>query len=71
MDYVIECENIKCGGCANTIESKINKIAGVKNVVIEIEKGNVFVEAEAGLRDQLITVLMKAGYPEKGSVKGI
>ena len=71
MDYVIECENIKCGGCAKTIESKMKKIAGVKSVVIEIDEGKVVVKAEEGLREQLITGLMKAGYPEKGSVEGI
>jgi len=71
MDYLIECENIKCGGCANTIESKLNKIAGVSSVAIEIEEGKVVVDAQEGIRDQIVTSLASAGYPEKGSVEGI
>ena len=71
MKYVIECENIKCGGCANTIKSKLIKITSVSDVAIEIEEGRVTLNADEGLRDQITTCLTTAGYPEKGTVEGI
>lgn len=34
MIHTIEVENIKCGGCMNTIRQAIGKIEGVKGVEI-------------------------------------
>ena len=71
MKYDIECENIKCGGCASTIRSRLNKINSVSDVVIDVERGRVSLTADDGLRDQIVDTLSSAGYPEKGSVEGI
>ena len=71
MNYVIECENIKCGGCANTIETKVRSIDGVESVTVEIENGVVDVDGDEGIREVLVKKLLASGYPEKGSVEGI
>ena len=37
MIHHIEVENIKCGGCMNTIRQSIQKLEGVKSVEIREE----------------------------------
>ena len=31
----IEIQNLKCGGCANTIKSSLGKIEGISHVVVD------------------------------------
>lgn len=71
MKHVIEVENIKCGGCASTIEKQLRKLNTVNAVSIDIEAGRVTVEAAATDREQLVATLLKNGYPEKGTAEGI
>jgi copper chaperone len=71
MQHVIEVENIKCGGCASTIRTRLGKIEGVGSMEIDIEQGHVTVEAPDDTREQLVATLLANGYPEKGSVEGI
>jgi copper chaperone len=71
MQHVIEVENIKCGGCANTIKSKLGRIEGAGNIEIDIERGRVTVNAPDDSREQLLATLLANGYPEKGSVEGM
>jgi copper chaperone len=71
MQHVIEVENIKCGGCANTITGKLDRIEGVGSVDVDIEHGRVTVDAPDGCREQLVATLLASGYPEKGTVAGI
>ncbi len=66
----IVVENIKCGGCANSIQKGLLKITGVETVDVNIEQGLVTVEGAAD-RDKLINSLLLMGYPEKGSVEGL
>jgi len=47
MNLDIRVENIKCGGCANSIEKKIRAISGVSDVVVDIENGKVVVSGES------------------------
>lgn len=71
MHYEISVENIKCGGCANTIRSKLDAIENVEQVDVDIEAGKVMIEAADGLQDQLTQTLLKLGYPESGTAEGI
>jgi copper chaperone len=71
VKHVIEVENIKCGGCASTIEKQLRKLNTVNAVSIDIEAGRVTVEAAATDREQLVATLLKNGYPEKGTAEGI
>lgn len=64
--YKIEVENIKCSGCANTIQKKLLKIDKVKDVSVDVENGNVVITGDAD-RDIIVNKLQELGYPEKGS----
>ena len=41
MTTIIKIQNLKCGGCANTIMKKISTIENVTNVNVNIEKSTV------------------------------
>jgi len=72
MKYEIEVENIRCGGCANTISKKLLGNDAIESVDVQIEDQIVVVETtdEAG-KQSAIDILLGLGYPEKGSVEGI
>lgn len=65
MTHTIEVENIKCGGCMNSIKTALQKIATVSDVEINKETDTIIVNAETE-RELLIETLSKLGYPEKG-----
>jgi copper chaperone len=71
MEHVIEVENIRCGGCANTITHSLQKLDGVSDVSVDIENGRVTVTAATDDRERLVANLLKNGYPEKGSAEGL
>jgi len=71
MKHIIEVENIKCGGCANTIETRLRKLDGVTQISVDIEQGRVSVDATDDSREQLVSMLLQSGYPEKGTAEGI
>jgi copper chaperone len=71
MEHVIEVENIRCGGCANTITHSLEKLEGVSSVSVDIENGRVTVTTDIDVRDRLVAALLKNGYPEKGSAEGL
>ena len=65
MEYVIDADNIKCGGCASTIQDALGRLDGVQAVDVDIESGRITVTADDGLRDVLAATLKSSGYPEK------
>jgi copper chaperone CopZ len=64
---VIFVENIKCGGCMNSIKDAIRKLKGVSDVEIEKEYDKVSIYGIALLRETLVNKLANLGYPEKGN----
>jgi copper chaperone len=71
MSYTIAVENIKCGGCANTIRTKLLSQALVQAVDVDIQHGQVRVEGNPETRDKVTMALARMGYPETGSVEGM
>jgi len=65
MIHTIEVENIKCGGCMNSIKTALEKIETVSEVTIEKETEIITVNSETD-RDILVKTLSNLGYPEKG-----
>lgn len=60
----ITVQNLKCGGCANTIKKNLEKIRGVSNISVEVENG--VVTFDSGLELKVETVeksLRSLGYP--------
>lgn len=71
MQEMIVVENIKCQGCAKTIESNLLKTSEVRTVNVNVEQGLVTVEGDNLQREQIAHTLLSLGYPEKGSVAGL
>jgi len=72
MKYEILVENIKCGGCANTIKTKLEALAYVNAVQIDVENGSVSIDTnDSDSRDVLVAKLLELGYPEQDSVEGL
>lgn len=70
MSYSIDVENIKCGGCANSIKQKLDE-AGHPGAEVDIEAGRVTIDGDGNDRDTVASALAKMGYPEVGSVEGL
>lgn len=66
MRHNITVENIKCGGCMNSIKTALMKINGVENVSIDKDTETVTIDATVE-KIILINALSKMGYPEKGN----
>lgn len=66
MEQQFEVENIKCGGCMNSIKTALLKLEGVTEVIIDKEIDTVTVTGAAN-RDVIINKLNELGYPEKGN----
>lgn len=67
MKITLEIQNLKCGGCANTITNKLSEIENISDVTINnedytvsfsYENDNTLVEAKQ--------LLHKIGYPVVG-----
>ena len=71
MSYTIAVENIKCGGCANSIRGKLVDQELAQAVEVDIDRGEVHVEGNPEWREQVIEALARIGYPEVGSVEGM
>lgn len=70
MSYQIQVDNIKCGGCANSIRKQLMQLDAVSAVDVLVDSGVVVVSGDTAQRDQVIDALRKLGYPETGSVAG-
>lgn len=71
LQEIIAVENVKCGGCAKTIEKNLLKTYALEAVNVDIEQGLVIVEGDNLQREALIQTLLALGYPEKGEVEGL
>lgn len=67
MSYKIEVQNLKCGGCANTIKNGLSKLTQVSSVEVDHENGFVTVELNSEEELHFVTdKLIKLGYPPVG-----
>ena len=65
MKNQFEVENIKCGGCMNSIKTALLKIENVEEVTIDKEIDTIFVTGNVEW-ETIIAKLNELGYPEKG-----
>ena len=67
MKTTLEIQNLKCGGCAYTISSKLNDLNQISEVEIDNEKCLVTFsyKTESNLIEAK-ALLEKLGYPEVG-----
>jgi copper chaperone CopZ len=66
MEQQFEVENIKCGGCMNSIKTALLKLDGVTEVSIDKEIDTVMVTGTM-IREDVVNKLNDLGYPEKGN----
>jgi len=67
MKTTLRIQNLKCGGCANTIVSQLNALNKVSDVSVAVDKAEVTLQYE----DELALLNAKEtlkliGYPEEG-----
>lgn len=65
--HQIFVENIKCGGCMNSIKTALLKLSGVTAVEIYKDEDKVCVSGIAVEKDVVIAKLSSLGYPQKGN----
>jgi copper chaperone len=71
MAYDISVENIKCGGCANTIMSKLDAMDVIDSCAVDIENGIVTIDGDAVHKEEVTKLLLSLGYPESGTAEGL
>ena len=71
MEYEILVENIKCGGCASSIRSRVLDAKLATEVEVDIEAGAVHLRGDPARRPEAAALLAGMGYPETGSVAGV
>ncbi|MEJ2554566.1 MAG: heavy-metal-associated domain-containing protein [Gammaproteobacteria bacterium] len=59
-----QVKNVKCGGCVETIRQALLDLAGVREVAVVIQGGEVTVNGEGLNRVALAQKLGQLGYPE-------
>ncbi len=70
-----DVDNIKCGGCANSIRKRLLGIETIDEVAVDPANGTVEVTVSGSsaesLREKVLGELAAMGYPEKGSLEGL
>ena len=74
MKQTFEVINVKCGGCAGTLTSKLADEFGAVEVDLSVEPRKITVDIEDHQLDALAVALKKLGYPlvteEMGFIDG-
>lgn len=62
-------ENIKCGGCAQSIRDGLSPLKGIENVDVEIESGTVTMTGNnlSFSETDIQSKLAELGFPVKGN----
>lgn len=64
---ILEIQNLKCGGCANTITTQLSKIEGITDVQVDNELNQVsFGYNSENSNEKVIKKLSDLGYPIAG-----
>ena len=71
MLHRFEVVNIKCGGCARSIERALRADPSVTGVTVDVAAGVVAVEAPETAAETVRAELLRLGYPEAGSAEGV
>lgn len=71
MDIILVVDNIKCGGCVQSIRDGLLKLPGVISVEVDIEGASVLIAANRDVRHEARERLKAMGYPERGSAEGL
>ncbi len=70
MTISMTVDNIKCGGCANTIKNTLLKDSRISGVEVDVTEGVVTLTSEADVRAEVVHTLATLGYPERNTATG-
>jgi copper ion binding protein len=66
MNTTITVSGMTCGHCVQSVTEELSKIAGVKEVKVDLESGNVDIASESELaKADLTQAIQEAGYEIK------
>lgn len=71
---IFEVDNLKCGGCENSVINALTKIDGLQSVDVSAENGRVEVvvsEDSPLLKDRILKTLSNLGYPPTGTTNAL
>ena len=67
MTTTLEIQNLKCGGCANTIVTRLENLEGISDISVNNEEDTVsFDYIQGNNLEEAKTLLSKLGYPIVG-----
>ena len=67
MITTLKVQNLKCGGCANTITNKLSSLPNVSDVKVDVEESLVsFKYLDELTFESVIETLKINGYPQEG-----
>lgn len=72
MNTTINIQNLKCGGCANTITKNLAKLEAITEVTVNVEESTVSFAYPT--EEKLMEVkekLKTLGYPEDGEANSL
>jgi copper chaperone len=72
MNYTLEIQNLKCGGCVNTVTKELSKIDGITDIRVNDETSVVEFSSEVTEALDLVkSKLASIGYPVVGDDNSI
>jgi len=72
METTIHIQNLKCGGCANTISKGISSIEAIQNVLVNVEESTItFSYDKEEQVEEVKNKLKSLGYPEDGEANSL
>jgi copper chaperone len=72
MNYTLEIQNLKCGGCVNTVTKELSKIDGITDIKVNDETSVVEFSSDKGdALDLVKSKLASIGYPAVGDDNSI
>ena len=67
MERILHIQNLKCGGCAHTIKTRLESLKGISHVVVNNETHSVgFNHHNEQQLEAVISTLSSLGYPVEG-----
>jgi len=67
MNTTLKVQNLKCGGCANTITTKLTELQVLEHIKVTPEDDSVsFTYKDEETLNNVKKLLIKLGYPEIG-----
>ena len=69
MEHTFQIQNLKCGGCAHTIITRLAELEGISNVTVDNDNHSVrFSYTETNELESVKTLLSQLGYPAEGEL---